>query len=122
MKRSVCAILTVTLLLITSCGSVVLTSKVDTPPPRWYYPNKVETVRYIYFPDYEIYYDLYKIDYLYCNEGDWFRAAVLPKRFDGINLKRSKKIRITNYFGNDIKKYHCEIIIKRRNSNPRRYY
>ena len=121
MKRGVPAIIVLTLLLINSCGSIVFTSKIATPPPPWYYPNKVETVRYIYFPDYEIYYDFYKTNYLYCNDGEWFNASTLPKRFYGINLERSKKVRVTNYYGDDIKKYHCEIIIKKRNSNPRRY-
>lgn len=122
MKRGAHILLMLAVLLIASCGSVVLTSKVTTPPPPWYYPNKVETVRYIYFPDYEIYYDFSLNNYLYCTDGEWLHAPVLPKRFYGINLKRSKQLRITNYYGDNIKKYHCETIIKRRNSHPKRYH
>lgn len=122
MKRSVFAILILTILLNTSCGPVVFTSKIGIPPPHWYYPDKVETVRYVYFPDFEIYYDFSSSKYLYYNDEDWINAAVLPQRFYGIDLKRSKQIRITNYFGDNIKKYHCETIIKRRNSHPKRYH
>jgi len=113
--------LTLTIILSSSCGSFVYISKTGTTPPAWYYPNKVETVRYIYFPDYEIYYDFSLNNYLYLNNGDWLNTTILPKRFTGINLRRSKQVRITNYYGDSIKKYHCETIIKRRNSHPKRY-
>ena len=121
MKRAF-LFLIIIILLINSCGSFVYISKIGTPPPQWYYPNKVETVRYIYFPDYEIYYDFSLNNYLYLNDGNWLHATVLPKRFYGIDLQRSKQVRITNYYGDNIKKYHCETIIKKRNSNPKRYH
>lgn len=111
------------ILLISSCGSFVYISKAgNIPPPAWYYPNKVETIRYIYFPDYEIYYDFYLNNYFYLNDGNWLSTTILPKRFYGINLHRSKQVRITNYYGDDLKRYHLETIIKRRNSDPKRYH
>jgi len=121
MKRGILFLIIITI-LINSCESVVYISKTGTSAPSWYYPNKVETVRYIYFPDYEIYYDFSLNNYLYCNEGDWLIVTILPKRFYGINLQQSKQVRITNYYGDNIKKYHLETIIKRRNSDPKRYH
>ena len=121
MKRGL-LFLIITILLINSCGTVVFISKTNTAPPQWYYPDKVETVRYIYFPDYEIYYDFYLRNYLFLKDGNWLHDTVLPKRFYGINLQHRKQVRITNYYGDDIKKYHCETIIKKRNSDPKRYH
>jgi hypothetical protein len=125
MKKKVLIVLVIiisSLISLESCGPVVFSSRLGTPPPHWFYPNRVETVRYVYFPDYEIYYDFSLNNYLFCNEGDWLIVTILPKRFYGINLQQSKQVRITNYYGDNIKKYHIETIIKRRNSDPKRYH
>lgn len=89
-----------------SCGPVVVTSRIGTPPPPWFYPNRAEVMRYIYFPDHEIYYDFSIRNYLYFDNGIWITANVLPAKYNHINLRRSQQIRIHNYFGDDIKKYH----------------
>ncbi|MDF1517456.1 MAG: hypothetical protein P1P79_05885, partial [Lutibacter sp.] len=44
-------------LSLEGCGPVVVTSRIGTPPPPWFYPNRAEVVRYIYFPDHQIYFD-----------------------------------------------------------------
>lgn len=93
-------------LSLESCGPVVVTSRIGTPPPPWFYPNRAEVVRYIYFPGHEIYYDFSVRNYLYFDNGIWITANVLPARYNHINLRRSQQIRIHNYFGDDIKKYH----------------
>lgn len=122
MKQYYIFILMLMLFLVESCVPLVFTSKLDTQPPHWYYPNRVETVRYIYFPDYEIYYDFTSRNYLYCDNRTWLNAKVLPQRFYGINLKRSKQVRIKNYFEDTIQKYHNENIIKKRCSDSKRYH
>ncbi|OGS74290.1 MAG: hypothetical protein A3F91_04385 [Flavobacteria bacterium RIFCSPLOWO2_12_FULL_35_11] len=94
------------ILSLESCGPVVVTSRIGTPPPPWFYPNRAEVVRYIYFPDHEIYYDFSIRNYLYFDNGIWITSNVLPARFNHINLRRSPQVRIHNYFGDDIKKYH----------------
>lgn len=103
-------------LTLESCGPVVFSSRLGTPPPPWFYPNRIETVRYIYFPDYEIYYDLSLRNYIYFDNNVWLTVDVLPTRFNSYNLRRSKQVRINNYFGDNIKRYHNE---NRRNINRR---
>ncbi|MHB1146445.1 MAG: hypothetical protein ACYC01_02500 [Lutibacter sp.] len=109
-------------LSLESCGPVVVTSRIGTPPPPWFYPNRAEVVRYIYFPDHEIYYDFSIRNYLYFDNGIWITSSVLPSRFNHIHLRRSPQVRIHNYFGDDIKKYHNDnrSNLNRRNSVNRR--
>jgi len=97
-----------------SCGPVVVTSRIGTPPPPWFYPNRAEVVRYIYFPEYEIYYDFSLRNYMYFDNNIWVTVNVLPQRFHHIDLRRSHRVRINNYFGDDLKRYHNE---NRRNIN-----
>jgi len=93
-------------LSLESCGPVVVTSRIGTPPPPWFYPNRAEVVRYIYFPEHEIYYDFSLRSYIYLDNNIWITADILPSRFNHINLRRSHNVRIHDYFGDDIKRYH----------------
>jgi hypothetical protein len=93
-------------LSIESCGPVVVTSRIGTPPPHWFYANRAEIVRYVYFPEFEIYYDFSSRNYIYLNNGIWVSANILPVKYGHINLRRSHRIRINNYFGDDINSYH----------------
>ena len=108
--------------LLESCGPVVFSSRLGVPPPPWFYPNRVENVRYMYFPDYDLYYDFTLRNYIYFDHGTWLSVDILPSRFNGINLRRSRQVRIKDYHGDNIKKYHNENIIKRRSSSTRRYH
>lgn len=91
-----------------SCGPVVISSRPEAPPPPWFYPNRIEAVRYVYFPEYMIYYDLSFQNYIYLNNGVWVTVKVLPPRYNYINLKQSRFIRIKNYRGDNISNYHRE--------------
>lgn len=93
-------------LSLESCGPVVVTTRLGTPPPPWFYPNRAEMVRYIYFPDHQIYYDFSLRNYIYFDNSIWITANVLPPRYKHLNLRRSHQVRINNYFGDDIRKYH----------------
>ena len=93
-------------LSLESCGPVVVTSRIGTPPPPWFYPNRAEVVRYIYFPEHEVYYDFSIRSYIYLDNNVWITANILPPRYSHIDLRRSHRVRINNYFGNDIKRYH----------------
>lgn len=115
-------LLSVLFLTLESCGSIVFSSRLGTPPPPWFYPNRVETIRYVYFPDHYIYYDLSLRNYIYLDNGAWITVNVLPARFNGHDLKRSRKIRINNYYGDNIKKYHNETTVKRKKLNSKRYH
>lgn len=89
-----------------SCGPVIISSRPSAPPPPWFYPNRVVNVRYVYFPDVTIYYDLTLRHYIYFENGAWISVNVLPQRFNGINFRNSRQIQIRDYFGDDIGKYH----------------
>ncbi|MCW5521108.1 hypothetical protein J1N09_14765 [Aureitalea sp. L0-47] len=93
-------------LLLASCGPVIFSSRVQTTPPGWFYPNRVEVVRYVYFPDYLIYYDLSLRQYIYFENGVWITVNVLPPRFREVNLRRSRFIHINDYYGDRIDTYH----------------
>jgi len=117
MKRKIILIpvlIIISVFTFESCGSIVFSSRLGTPPPPWFYPNRIETVRYVYFPEYELYYDLAFRNYRYTNNGIWFSTIVIPNHLNGVNLKRSKKVKINNYFNDDLQKYHRENTVKRR--------
>lgn len=104
-------LLTIVLLFIitgslNSCGPVIISSRPSMPPPPWFYPNRVVNVRYVYFPDVTIYYDLTLRQYIYFENGAWISVNVLPQRFNGINFRNSRQIQIRDYFSDDIGKYH----------------
>lgn len=101
-------------LSLESCGPVVVTSRIGTPPPPWFYPGRAEVVRYVYFPEHEIYYDFSLRNYIYLDNNAWVTVNVLPARFSRVDLRRSNRVRINNYFGDDIKSYHSD---NRRNIN-----
>ncbi|NRD24613.1 hypothetical protein HNV10_15270 [Winogradskyella litoriviva] len=94
------------LLSFESCGPVIISSRPSHPTPAWFYPNRVVNVRYIYFPEYYLYYDLTLRQYIYLNNNTWVSVKVLPQRFNTINLRRAKQERINNYYGDNIREYH----------------
>ncbi|XLS30722.1 hypothetical protein ACJD0Z_07800 [Flavobacteriaceae bacterium M23B6Z8] len=94
------------LLSLQSCGPVVIAHRADMPPPPWFYPNRIETVRYVYFPNYSIYYDLSLRMYIYYDNNRWIRVKTLPSRYRNINLRRARYRRINNYYDDNIKRYH----------------
>ncbi len=89
-----------------SCGPVVISHRPNMPPPAWYYPNRIEMVRYVYFPDYLIYYDLSLHMYIYFDNNRWIRVKELPPRYRNLNFTRSKYRRVKGYYGENIERYH----------------
>lgn len=104
-------------LAISSCGTVVISSRPNHPPPPWFYPNRLEVVRYVYFPEISIYYDLTARTYLYLDGGIWVRRNILPPRYRNYDLKRSRYERIKNYHDDNIRRYHDENNANRGRSN-----
>jgi hypothetical protein len=112
-----------TFVSLESCGPVIISSRPSHPTPHWFYPNRVENVRYIYFPNHTIYYDLSLRTYLYLDNGVWISASILPSRFNTINLRRARQVRINNYYGDNIREYHLKNRVgtrSRRTTTPRR--
>lgn len=100
-----------------SCGPIVISSRPNQPPPHWFYPNRLEMVRYVYFPEISVYYDLSARTYLYLDGGIWVRRNVLPQRYLNIDLSRRKYVRIRNYNEENIRRYHDEHNANRGRSN-----
>lgn len=107
-KALLSAILISSLLFLGSCGPIIITPDPHVPPPPWFYPNRIEPVRYVYFPEYVIYYDLFARQYLYLENNVWIRVDVLPPRYRSINFNRSKFVRIKGHRGSSINRYHRE--------------
>ena len=103
--------------MFSSCGPVVITARPQYPPPPWFYPHRLEVVRYVYFPEYNIYYDLSVRSYLYFDNGGWIRANTLPPHLRHLDLNRSRYERIHNYQGDDIAPYHNDHNLNRGRSN-----
>lgn len=104
-------------IVLNSCGTVVISSRPSHPPPPWFYPNRLEVVRYVYFPEISIYYDLTARTYLYLDGGIWVRRNILPPRYQNYDLKRSRYERIKNYHDDNIRRYHDENNANRGRSN-----
>lgn len=104
-KKIFTLLLAVTITLM-SCGPVVFSSRPDNPPPHWFYPNRLEMVRYVYFPEYSIYFDLTMNNYLYLNNNVWVRVKALPPRYKNIDFNRSRYVRVKNYRSDTIRDYH----------------
>ncbi|NNJ88828.1 MAG: hypothetical protein HKP53_05455 [Eudoraea sp.] len=103
-------------LFLVSCGPVLISSRIG-PPPSWFYPNRVEVVRYVYFPEYGFYYDFTTRNYIYWDNSAWIRVSVLPPRYRNVNLNRSRYTRIRNYRDDNIQRYHEQNNTNRRRSN-----
>lgn len=116
-KSALLFIVLVVLLIASSCGPMVLTAGIAEPPPPWFYPNRLEVVRYVYFPEYQFYYDLSAHTYLYLDGGIWVRRKVLPPRYGNLDLRRSKYERIKGYRSDNIQRYHEEHNVNRGRSN-----
>lgn len=114
---AIALLLIISALAVQSCGPIVISSRPDIPPPPWFYPNRVENVRYVYFPEFMIYYDLTLRNYIYRNNNVWVRVNVLPPRYRTINLNRSRFVRVKTYRGDNISKYHRENNTTRRRTN-----
>jgi hypothetical protein len=92
--------------IVMSCGPVIISSRPQHPTPSWFYPNRVINVRYVFFPDQMLYYDLSLRNYIFFDSGNWRRVENLPPRYNSLNLRKEKRYRIENYFGDSIKNYH----------------
>ena len=100
-----------------ACGPVIVSHRLADPPPPWFYPNRVETVRYVFFPEFSIYYDLSTRTYIYLDGGVWRRNRVLPTRYRSYNLNRSRYERVHNYYDDNIERYHNQNNSNRGRSN-----
>lgn len=102
-KKSIFFISFLTLL---NCSPILIPYDDYEPLPPWFYPNRIESIRYVYFPEHSIYYDITLRNYIYYDHDRWSRSRNLPSRYNDINLNRSRYQRIRNYHEDDIGNYH----------------
>ena len=110
-------LLILVLFALTSCGPMVITTGLNEPLPPWFYPNRLEEVRYVYFPGYYFYFDLSSRAYLHLENGIWVRRKVLPSRYRHLDLRRTRYERVKGYRNDNIRKYHEENNANRGRSN-----
>ena len=58
-------------------------------------------LRYYYFPNIQVYFDLLTMVYYYKEEGQWKTAPELPKNYGGYSLYNKAKVTITDYDGDN---------------------
>jgi hypothetical protein len=118
MKKSIFfTLLLLAMMVFQSCGPVIVSHRLADPPPPWFYPHRVQTVRYVFFPEFSIYYDLSSRTYIYLDGGVWVRHRVLPAPYRNYDLSRYRYERIRNYYDDDIKPYHDQNNSNRGRSN-----
>ncbi len=65
--------------MFTSCGTMVAVSYDTYTPPAWAPPyDDVSSVHYYYFPDYDMYYDVWGDQFWYNDNGAWEPSAAVP--------------------------------------------
>ncbi|MGC4042125.1 MAG: hypothetical protein QM710_15385 [Flavobacterium sp.] len=87
---------------------------VSAGPPPWApaHGYRAQT-RHIYFPQYNMYYDMNRSSYLYLNGGQWTVSASVPNIYVGINLGRAAQIQL-NYAGYDPYRYNAVHVVEYR--------
>lgn len=70
-------------------------------PPPWAPAHGYHAkVRHIYFPDYNVYYDLRKGTYIYQVEARWVRSSQIPTGIRLTQLKNSRQVEIRIHTNN----------------------
>jgi hypothetical protein len=83
-------------------------------PPPWAPAHGYRAkTRHIYFPQYNMYYDMNRSSYLYLNGGNWAVSAALPNIYVGLNLGRAAQIQLS-YTGYDPYRYNNVHVVEYR--------
>lgn len=91
-------------------------------PPPWAPAHGYRAkTRHIYFPQYNMYYDTYRGNYLYLSGRNWTVSAALPSIYVGVNLGRAAQIQL-NYAGYDPYRYNEVHVVEYREYCDRPHY
>jgi hypothetical protein len=66
----------------------------------------MEELRYVYFPEFNIYYDFSERVYLCYDSGLWVRYRWLPPQYRDLDFRRAHLVRIRDYHQDNIEQYH----------------
>ncbi|QBZ98989.1 hypothetical protein [Flavobacterium sangjuense] len=91
-------------------------------PPPWAPAHGYRAkTRHVYFPQYNMYYDMNRGSYLYLNGGRWSVSATLPNIYVGVNLGSTAQIQL-NYMGYDPYRYNDVHVVEYRQYCNERHY
>jgi hypothetical protein len=91
-------------------------------PPSWAPAHGYRAkTRHIYFPQYNMYYDMNRRSYLHLEGGNWSVSAALPNIFVGINLGKTAQIQL-DYTGYDPYRYNNVHVVEYREYCNGGYY
>lgn len=95
----ICAVCIISLYNITSSTVIAqnIGVRVDVVAPSWapYYEN-VGQVQYYYLPDIECYYDVWKHEFAYLEDGYWMFGATLPAIYSWYDLNNAFVVVLNN--------------------------
>ncbi|MGV3697851.1 hypothetical protein [Flavobacterium sp.] len=75
---------------------LMTTETMFAQPPSWAPAHGYRAnTRHIYFPQYNMYYDMNRNSYLYLNGRNWTASATLPNIYVGVNLGRAAQIQLS---------------------------
>jgi hypothetical protein len=92
-KSSMLLVLLLASTIITTLNSCTVTEGVSYQtytPPAWAPPyDDVSSVHYYYFPDYDMYYDVWADQFWYNDNGAWIPSASLPLAYANVDLNNA---------------------------------
>lgn len=75
-------------------------------PPSWAPAHGYRAkTRHIYFPEYNLYYDIQKKNYIYLNNGKWTFGTKIPTTITNIRLSKSTQIEL-DFYGDSPQHYN----------------
>jgi len=85
---------------LNSCGTSASITYENYTPPAWAPPyDDASSIQYYYFPDYDMYYDVWNDQFWYSNNGIWTSCIGLPPIYPNVDLYSAYVVLVN-------KKYH----------------
>ena len=87
-------------LLFVSCSVplYVSSSTEMVQPPEWApMYDDVNTIHYYYIPDIQAYYDVYRHEFVYMEDGNWVFSAFLPGYYANFNINNAYVVVLNSY-------------------------
>ena len=87
-------------LLFVSCSVplYVSSSTEMVQPPEWApVYDDVNTIHYYYIPDIQAYYDVYRHEFIYIEDGNWVFSAFLPSYYANFNINNAYVVVLNSY-------------------------
>lgn len=86
-------------LFVSSLTQAQVSVRVNIGTPPVWGPTGYSNVEFYYLPDIEAYYDIRASQFIYINNGKWFRSRNLPGRYRNYDLYNGYKVVLNDYHG-----------------------